>query len=87
MPPTKPYTGPTVVIDFDVRSKSAEVLGAYRSMVAYAWSGHPRPVLGERWECIILSQWSSGDHGGGGVLVQPLRLLRSATESEWIHGN
>ena len=77
--PVKAYTGPTVAIDFTIRSKAGEVLGDYRGGSAYAWSGHPRPEMGERWECEILSEWTEGScqgsHWAGGVLVRPDRLL------------
>lgn len=79
MPPTKTYSGPTVVINFTTLSKAGEVLGVYRGETVYPWSGHPRPQFGERWECEVLSQWTAGlgqgSHWGGGVLVHPLRLL------------
>ena len=49
--PTKPWQGPTLVVLFDRRSISAEVLGTVAGKTCYPWSGHPRPLLGERWKC------------------------------------
>ena len=77
MIPTKEYTGPTLVVVFD-RQKSV-VIGTVAGKTCYPWSGSPRPQLGERWRCSILSEWTEGSaqgaHWGHGYLVRPMERL------------
>ena len=77
--PTKPWPGPTIVVLFDRKSLAAEALGMESGKVCYPWSGHPRPLLGERWKCSILTTWTEGSmqgsHWPGGHLVRPMERL------------
>ena len=77
--PTKEHTGPTMVVLFDQKSLAGEVLGTVSGKACYPWSGHPRPLLGERWKCSILTTWTEGSMQGsrwrGGYLVRPMERL------------